>query len=155
MNDEASLYSSSFEEDGSISLNHEHFPEPDISSVKKFNILSASETPRRIQKSNAFDMKLLNEAVRELQQLNHQRLASCIPTKRNVRTSRSRTFTEEQIQRIDQENGALVRRILEQQFRPINLPPRMPQTTAPFPSSSAINRKKKQQQIDRDNLVNT
>ena len=100
-----------------------------------------------------FDPQLLNDAVRELQRLNHERLSNRVPSGKPLRPVRNRTFTESQVQHIDQVNGVLVRKILEQQMRPVRFSADASKRTPNLPSSATINRRRKQQQIDSDNLV--
>ncbi len=147
------LYSSSFESDG----------EEDLATISKHVSAGVRRTGPKTKQVNGFDPQLLEDAVRQLQRLNHQRLANCsspsTASQRSFRPVRNRTFTDDQVHRIDRENGILVRKIIEQQLRPVSSYMAINNNSITTKglrqqqSSASINRRRKQQQIDHDNLV--
>jgi len=145
-------YSSSFDSDDSSEQNY-----PLESPKIPVRLTQPSSASMRVKSKQAqqerFDPQLLNDAVRELQRLNHERLSNRVPSGKPLRPVRNRTFTETQVQHIDQVNGVLVRKILEQQMRPVRFSADASKRTPNFPTSATINRRRKQQQIDSDNLV--
>jgi len=147
------LYSSSFESDG----------EEDLATISKHVSAGVRRTGPKTKQVNGFDPQLLEDAVRQLQRLNHQRLANCsspsTASQRSFRPVRNRTFTDDQVHRIDRENGILVRKIIEQQLRPVSSYMAINNNSITTKglrqqqSSASINRRRKQQQIDHDNLL--
>ena len=144
-------YSSSFDSDDSSEQNY-LLESPKI-PVRLTQTSSAASMRVNMAQQERFDPQLLNDAVRELQRLNHERLSNRVPSGKPLRPVRNRTFTESQVQHIDQVNGVLVRKILEQQMRPVRFSADASKRTPNLPSSATINRRRKQQQIDSDNLV--
>ena len=146
-------YSSSFDSDDSSEQNYLlESPKIPVRLTQPSSAASMRVKSKQAQQER-FDPQLLNDAVRELQRLNHERLSNRVPSGKPLRPVRNRTFTESQVQHIDQVNGVLVRKILEQQMRPVRFSADASKRTPNLPSSATINRRRKQQQIDPDNLV--
>ena len=145
-------YSSSFDSDDSSEQNYLlESPKIPVRLTQPSSAASMRVKSQQAQQER-FDPQLLNDAVRELQRLNHERLSNRVPSGKPLRPVRNRTFTESQVQHIDQVNGVLVRKILEQQMRPVRFSADASKRTPNLPSSATINRIRKQQQIDSDNL---
>ena len=135
-------YSSTFESENTLSCQ----------DVGKERTMAAREKAAGCHAKNYdknLDLKLLSEAVRELQRLNHERLmVGSAVAKRSV-SSANRTFTSERLNQINQQNGVLLRKIVSQKFRPVA----SANKAVSFQPSAFINRRKQQKQIEHDNLV--
>ncbi|KAG8235491.1 hypothetical protein J437_LFUL015718 [Ladona fulva] len=93
-------------------------------------------------KKNTTDMKLLMEAVNNLE--NSDCVSDSSASKKNM------TFTNEQLLQIDRQNRILLNKIVESQKKSRKKPEKPPTL---FRASSAINRMKKQMEINHNNQI--
>ncbi|XP_046394591.1 cilia- and flagella-associated protein 97-like [Ischnura elegans] len=149
-------------EHGDDNIDCTHGPKPLASSPQMLSTTKTKECPtcsdsdsevfrhdpktRKNHQNSSIDMKLLMEAINNLERSESSSISS---SKRNTKAART-TFTKEQQSRIERENRILLSKIIERHRpRMIVDPPR----PVIHRSSSAINRKKQQTEIDRINQI--